>query len=103
MVLESASDVGFLRVDKRRREVLFEGDKDRWRIPAAAILSSEVEFFVEGQGTHAARKIFYVVLRARRPGQFWEAPIRERSGAGIFRSGRRKQTAERLCASIREL
>jgi hypothetical protein len=103
MVLESATDVGFLHVDKRRREVLFEGDKERWRIPAAAILSSEVEFFVEGQGTHAARKVFYAVLRARRPGQFWEAPLRERTGAGIFRTGRRKQAAERLCASIREL
>jgi hypothetical protein len=103
MVLESATDVGFLHVDKRRREVLFEGDKERWRIPAAAVLSSEVEFFVEGQGTHAARKVYYVVLRARRPAQFWEAPLRERSGAGIFASGRRKQAAERLCASIREL
>lgn len=104
MTLENASDVGFLRIDKSRREVLFEGDRERWRIPAAAIISCEVDFFVEGQGTHAATKVFYTVLRARRPGQFWEAPIRERSsGTGIFRSGRRRKAAEGLCASIRGL
>jgi hypothetical protein len=40
MVLESASDVGSLRVDKRRREILFEGNKERWRIPAAATVSA---------------------------------------------------------------
>jgi hypothetical protein len=101
--LESASDVGFLRVDTARHEVLFEGDKERWRIPAAAIVSCDTEFFVEGQGTHGATKIFYAVLRARHPGQFWEAPIRERTGTGIFRSGQRKKAAERLCASIRGL
>jgi hypothetical protein len=90
-------------VDKARREVVFEGDKERWRIPAAAILSCEVEFFVEGRGSHAATKIYYVVLRARHPAQFWEAPIRERTGTGIFRAGRRKKAAERLCESIRSL
>lgn len=101
--LESASDVGFLSVDKARHEILFEGDKERWRIPAAAVLSCDTEFFVEGQGTHAATKVFYTVLRARHPSQFWEAPIRERTGTGIFRSGRRKKAAERLSASIRDL
>jgi len=103
MALENASDVGFLFVDKARREILFEGDKERWRIPAAAVLSCDVDYFVEGQGTHGATKLFYVVLRARRPGQFWEAPIRERSGTGMFRSARRKKAAERLCASIQNL
>jgi len=100
---ETARDVGFLRVDKARREVLFEGDRERWRIPAAAITYCEVEFFVEGQGSHAATKIFYTVLRARHPTDFWEAPIRERGGTGIFRSGRRKKSAMRLCEAIKEI
>ena len=68
--LETARDAGFLRVDKARREVLFEGDRERWRIPAAAITYCEMEFFVEGQGSHAARKVFYTVLRARHPTEF---------------------------------
>jgi hypothetical protein len=100
---ENARDVGFLRVDKARREILFEGDQERWRIPAAAITHCDVEFFVEGQGTHAATKIFYVVLRARHPSEFWEAPIRERTGMGLFRSGQRKKSAIRLCEAIRAI
>lgn len=100
---ETARDVGFLRVYKARREILFEGDKERWRIPAAAITYCELEFFVEGQGTHGATKIFYTVLRAGHPGGFWEAPIRERGSTGIFQSGRRKKAALRLCAAIKEI
>ncbi len=103
MMLDNASDVGFLRVDKARREVLFEGDKERWRIPGAAVTSSEVEYFVQGQGTHAATKIYYTVLRVQHPTQFWEAPIRERTGLGLFRSRRRKRSAERLSAAIRAI
>ncbi len=103
LALESASDVGFLRADKARRQLLFEGDKERWRIPAAAILSCDVDFFVEGQGTAAARKIYYTVLRARHPTRFWETPIRERAGTGLFQSGRRKKAAEQLCAAIQKL
>ena len=100
---ENAREVGFLRVDRARREILLEGDKERWRIPAAAITHCDVEFFVEGQGSHAATKIFYVVLRARHPDEFWEAPIRERTGTGKFRSGRRKKSAQQLCEAIREI
>lgn len=100
---KTARDVGFLRLDKAGREILFEGDKERWRIPAAAITYCEVEFFVEGQGTHGATKIFYTVLRARHPGEFWEAPICERGSTGIFQSGRRKKAALRLCEAIREI
>ncbi len=101
--LESASDIGFLRVDTQRRELLFEGDRERWRIPAAAILSCGVEFFIEGQGSHGATKLFYVVVRARLPGQFWEAPIRPRRAAGQFAAKRRKRAAEELCKSIQAM
>ena len=101
--LETASDVGFLRVDRARREVLFEGDKERCRIPAEAITYAEVEYFVEGQGTHAATKMYYVILRAAHPTRFWEAPIRERTGAGIFRSRSRKKSAFSLLSAIREI
>jgi hypothetical protein len=32
IMLETATDVGFLKVDASRREILFEGDKERYRI-----------------------------------------------------------------------
>jgi len=101
--LETASDIGFLKVDRARGEILFEGDKERWRIPATAITHCEVEFFVEGQGTAGATKIFFTVLRAKHPTGFWEAPVRERTGAGLFRSGYRQRSAMRLSGMIREM
>jgi hypothetical protein len=102
-MLETASDVGFLKVNPSRKELLFEGDKQRFRIPVEAITACGVETFVEGKGTHAARTIYYVVLRANRPGEFWEAPIRERTSSGMFKSGRRRKSAERLFQSINDL
>ncbi len=102
-MMEMASDVGFLAVNLGKREVLFEGDKQRFRVPADAITLSEVEFFVEGKGTSAATKIYYVVLRANRPNEFWEVPLRERLGAGKFGSRRRRKSTERLCEAIEKM
>ena len=101
--METASDVGYLRVNQSRKEICFEGDQERWRIPGAAITYCELEFFVEGQGTAGARKIFYTVVRVRHSHRFWEAPIRERGASGLFSFRRRKQSAARLCAMIREI
>jgi hypothetical protein len=42
-MLENAEDQGFLLVDRERRQLLFEGDNHRYRIPAQALISSEVE------------------------------------------------------------
>jgi hypothetical protein len=100
MMLDNASDVGFLVLDRRRKEILFEGDKERWRIPAESITHCGLEVYVQGQGTHAATKIFFVVLRAQRSGEFWEAPIRERSGTGKLRAGRRKKAAFQMFETI---
>jgi len=101
--LESASDVGFLLLDRTRGEILFEGDKECYRVPAAAVTSCEVEVFVEGQGTHGATSMYYVVLRAHHAGGFWEAPIRKRGGTGMFLSGKRKRWAQGLRRDVLEM
>jgi hypothetical protein len=103
MKLESASDVGFLRLDKERREILFEGDKEYWRIPISAVTSCEVEVFVEGQGSHAATKLFYTVVCAQHSGGFWEALIRKRGSTGKFASGKRRRWADDLRREILEM
>src|SRR5439155_10658453 len=48
LMLENADDQGFLLVDAERRQLLFEGDKQRYRIPADAILSCDVEAMNKG-------------------------------------------------------
>jgi hypothetical protein len=103
MSLETASDIGFLRLDRTRREILFEGDKECYRIPAMALTSCDVEVFVEGQGTAAASKVFFLVLRSQRAGNLWEAPIRRRGDTGIFKSGKRRRWAESTRQAVLEM
>jgi hypothetical protein len=98
MVLENATDIGLLLVDRQHQEVRFEGDKERWRIPGNSITHCELETFVHGHGA-GATKLFYVVLRANKREGFWEAPVRERRGTGLM-SSKRKKSANQLAADI---
>jgi hypothetical protein len=43
VMLDTATEVEFLYVDVENRELLFEGNRERWRMPAQAITSCEVE------------------------------------------------------------
>jgi hypothetical protein len=79
VMLENASDIGFLWVDRSRRLLLFEGDRERWRIPAQAIVSCEVQHFLLGGDQHSGgKKFFLAVLRAQTGDAVWEAPVTRR-------------------------
>jgi len=82
--LDDPSDRGFLLVDARERQLLFEGLRERYRIPANALISCEIEAL--DVGNH----LFAAVVRARTAGiaediagmqpawTGWEAPFRPR-------------------------
>jgi hypothetical protein len=76
-MVRNATDSGLLAVDELSRCVLFEGDQQRWKLPAASLISAEVESYrpaghVEGRDG----EVFYVtVIRANVGGQVWEAPV----------------------------
>jgi hypothetical protein len=78
VMIKEFSDTGLLKVDELSRCLLFEGDQERWRIPAASLISAEVESYrpashVEGQ---AGGEMFFVtVIRANVGGDVWEAPV----------------------------
>lgn len=76
--LKDFSDCGLLKVDPLSRCVFFEGDLERWRIPAESLISVEVESYraaghVEGQGE--GEWFATTVIRARTPEGEWEAPV----------------------------
>ncbi|MBI3464397.1 MAG: site-2 protease family protein [Planctomycetes bacterium] len=82
--LETAADVGFLRIDHVRGALLFEGDRERYTIPAEAILDCEVERVeppsrFAGQTDHYPH--FMAVVRAKGQDGVWEAPIAPRYDA----------------------
>jgi hypothetical protein len=76
VMLENATDAGFLKLDPARRLILFEGDRQRWRIPAAAVTALRVEEFVIGpMDPHESNVHPMLVLTATVDGEPWEAPL----------------------------
>jgi hypothetical protein len=82
--LDDPSDRGFLLIDMRGQQLLFEGLRERYRIPAKALISCGIEPI--DVGNH----LFATVVRARVSGTGidlegrqlawagWEAPFRPR-------------------------
>ncbi len=106
VMAQTASDVGLLKVDRQRRAVLFEGDRERWVIPAESILACEVEEYMAfanaEESKNAQRAI--VVLVANVEGRPWEAPVVPQNTA--FRPWTidlRRELAKKLQAAIAEV
>jgi hypothetical protein len=98
LMLETATDIGFLAVDETRREVLFEGDRERIRIPVAAILSCEVEQTVIGEWTSSGIQYFLTVIRVQHPSGARELPFAYRGDMGQLGA----EVRERRAAALRD-
>jgi hypothetical protein len=102
--LTMSSDLLLLKVDKNRRQLLMEGDADRYRIPAGAISVCEPQ-------------CFYHPLDQQRRNQLWMVRLMIRVKQGCqelllsvnhthwnpMTSARRRQIAEDTCRRIAEL
>ena len=97
VVLESAADIGLIAVDSQRRELRFEGDRERWQVPAEAIVNCTVEL-MPGPVSHDG--MYVCVLRVRLPAGEWEWPLVPRTGVEGIDHGAR---ARALCEMIYEL
>lgn len=75
VMVENAADVGFLWVDRQRCRILFEGDRERWTIPAQALVSCRVERFLVGDPAAGGTAFYVAVLRARLRDAVWEGPV----------------------------
>jgi hypothetical protein len=101
LMLETASDVGLVKLDARRGQVLFEGDRARYRIPGEAILSCDVEKVVYGTAREPYETcVFLSVLRARGPEGVFEAPLGQRAGLSHRTAPARRQWAEQFSRQI---
>lgn len=69
-------DIGFLAVDAQRREIRFEGGKERYRVPAGAVQSCELEkSLYTNSAPPTAPGIWLVVLRIQTAAGNLEKPI----------------------------
>jgi hypothetical protein len=107
MMLENATDIGFLQLDHRRRRLVFEGDRLRYWIPVESILEVKHEFWaqsVQHQLQSSPSLNHLVVVRAMTADGPWETWFYQRQHR--FRrhtENRRLDDALELESKIREL
>jgi hypothetical protein len=73
---ENASDVGLLRVDPTRGELRYEGDLERWVIPAESVISFKLQTFTPPGGRSAMNGFWVVELIVELDDDVpWETPL----------------------------
>lgn len=101
MKLETATDTGFLQIDHRRKELRFEGDVDRYRIPAAAITGCSIATYATSASSNL--RYFVVVIQGNTTAGPWEAPISLRQTNWLAPRDHRRRSAEMLLSQITPL
>jgi hypothetical protein len=99
MMAETATDVGFLQIDPRRGEIRFEGDIERYRIPAAAIADCRLEQ-VAAASADSQIVYFMVVVSGQTASGPWEAPFCVRQTKMIVPARHRQLSGSVLFAAI---
>ncbi len=74
-MLEDATDIGYLRLDPGRREIQFEGDRQRYRIPLAAVSFCSADNYAMNTGQAITIKKWYLTVRCGEDFDAWEAPF----------------------------
>jgi hypothetical protein len=93
VMLETATDVGFLTVDVERGEVLFDGDAECYRVPGSAIISCALEEYSISQGSGQTSTRYGVMLRAHDGTTVREVPFEIRWIAWRLTPNRRLEGA----------
>ncbi|QDU40113.1 hypothetical protein Mal4_44680 [Maioricimonas rarisocia] len=101
-VAAKSIDFGFLQVDPSRRLIQFEGNENRWHLPAAALTTCRIEeAHVGSEGNAEAEKRYYVVISTHRDGETWEAGMQpSRIHVGNDTKEERYDRAKRLFEEI---
>jgi hypothetical protein len=73
---ENASDMGLLVIDYKRQEVRYEGDVERWTVPAECIRSFKLRSFTPPNGVSFLNQFTVVLLQVELDDRdIWESPL----------------------------
>jgi hypothetical protein len=99
-----SSDLLLLKRDKNRRQLLMEGDADRYRIPAGAISVCEPQCFYHPLDQQRRNQLWMVRLMIRAP-QGWQELLLSvgHTRWSPMTNARRRRIAEDTCRRITEL
>lgn len=103
---ENAGDVGLIRIDYSRRVLLYEGDVERWMVPAESIVSVKLQSFTPPNGAEALLKHTVVMLKVRiePEGETLVTPLAAHPLQWrAWTPARRRRGAHQLRAAIRHL
>jgi hypothetical protein len=103
IMLETAEDIGFLQIDEERREILFEGDRECYRVPAEAIISCELERVATGSDESKSIVHYMIVIRAHKGSAIWETSLAPRWIAWNVNNNKRWARAEEIQRRILSL
>lgn len=95
LMLETASDVGFLRISEAERVLIIEGDENRYRIPADALTGCEIEINIQQVGNTRVQYEM-IVLTSNQPTGDWELPFRPRKGTSAFGRNKRLKKVQEI-------
>ncbi|HEX4071563.1 MAG TPA: HEAT repeat domain-containing protein, partial [Planctomycetaceae bacterium] len=99
---QTPADIGFLWIDSARREVLFEGDRERIRIPAGCMLTCR-GFKVPIRVHPFVFQKFFFVVSCVHPAELIELSFAHRDGLGVLGAKQRQRRAVASCERIRSL
>ncbi len=92
-MMENATDIGFLELNAAKRELIFEGDRERYWMPAESILEIKHEFWGESV-QHALQSTpnlnHLVVVRAMTADGPWETWFSRRQNTFKMRTANRR-------------
>lgn len=100
-MLEPATDIGLFVIDHDKRELRFEGDRKRYRIPFDAVTACEVEPIRLNSDEWGNDLYFATVLTVETPTGAREIPLCGRHlEVGARRMRQRETQANEFCARI---
>jgi hypothetical protein len=100
-MLEPATDIGFFKIDHRRRELLWEGDLKRCHMPFDAVTDCRVEDYALGREQWEADRHFVTVLTVETSTGPREIPLACRHlNFSPRRAAQRRSEAHDLCSRI---
>jgi hypothetical protein len=73
---ENASDLGLLVIDHKREELRYEGDVERWIVPAECVRSFKLRSFTPPNGVSFLNQFTVVLLQVELDDRdIWESPL----------------------------
>ena len=102
--LTMSSDLLLLKIEERKRELLLEGDSDRYRIPAGAVSVCEPQCFFHPIDHHHQNELWMVRLMIQVEQGLQELLLSVGNTSwSPMTNARRRQLAEGMCSRINAL